>query len=46
MVGLVYRGDGLACKAQGALGLGRADKGCLREQGYGSVSCFRWGAGV
>jgi len=46
MVGLVYGVDGLACKAQRALGLGRADKGCLREQGYGSVSCFRWGTGV
>ena len=35
MVGLVYGVDGLACKVQGTLGLGCADKGCLREQGYG-----------
>ncbi len=35
MVGLVYGVDGLARKAKGALGLGCADKGCLREQGYG-----------
>jgi hypothetical protein len=28
-------GGGLARKVKGTLGLGCADKGCLREQGYG-----------